>query len=923
MSGHQGGSRGPPGDLPPGPSGRLHGYHRWLLRLYHPAFRARHADEMARLFAERWQDTRGPWARVRFLAGATADAFAAGLGTRLDAHRHRDGRRRRREGGPRMDGIARDLRYALRTLARSPGFTLVATLTLALGIGANTAIFSVVRGVLMAPLPYDDPHELVSFYGLMTARDVDDFPFSPPDFQDFRERSELIDEMAAVFTFSQPITGQGDPVQVETGLVTPEFFRVLGVAPALGRDFRPEEGIPNEPGVGPGAPGAHPTVVILTHGLWTTHFGGDVDALGSTLELGGIQAEIVGVLPEDFELLIPPGLTVQPDIDLYTTARLDYANAPRNNMFLRPIARLRDGATLAQAQAEIDRIAADIAAEGDGVTQAAGYGVRLEPLAADLTAGVRPLILALVGAVAFVLLIACANVANLLLVRASGRAREIAVRSALGGDRRRIVQQLLMESGALALGGAVVGVAVAWVGVDLLLALVPADLPRADQVGIDGAVLAFTLAAAAGAALLFGLAPALQASRTDVAEALKDRGAPSAARGQHRLRNLVVVGEVALSTVLLIGAGLMVRSFVELTRVDPGFEAEGVLALEIPLPFARYPESADRDRVMTALQERLAALPGAQSASATYALPFTGEGLNGRYGHEEALADATLYRQAAYIPVRPDYFETLGIPVLEGRPLTRADHVDSAAVAVVDERLARRNWPDASAVGQRVLIRTGAEPEWIEIVGVVPHQRTEDLAAEGGEQIFLPDRFMGDMAAAWVVRAQGDAAELAPAVREAVDAVDPGLALAGVRPLMRDVERAMAPTTFALTLIGLFGALAVALSLVGLYGVLAYVVGQRRAEFGVRMAFGARAESIVGLVVRQGLGLAGVGLALGLVGAYLLSGLMASLVVGVTPTDPLTYVGITGLFAVGAAGACLVPALRATRMDPGAALREE
>jgi predicted permease len=822
-----------------------------------------------------------------------------------------------------MDGLAKDLRYAARTLRRSPGFALVAVLTIALGIGANTAIFSVVRGVLLSPLPYPRSDELVVLWGEMRNRGVLDFPHSPPDFRDYREQADLFRDLGAVFTFPVSLTGDGEPEQVIAGLVTPNFFRVLGVQPGLGRDFAEEDGAPQGPAAPGGAPGPLPNMVILGHALWQQRYGGDPSILGRTIQIGGVASEIVGVTPDGFELLMPPGSALASPVDLWVAARLDYANSPRNNVFLRVVGRLKERATLEQAQAQVDRIATALAAD-DQVKTTAGYAVRLEPLQKGVTADVRPTLVALFGMVAFVLLIACANVSNLLLVRATGREREMAVRAAMGGSRGRLARQTLVESGLIAGAGALVGLALAWVGVRLLLALHPANLPRLDAIRLDGWVLGFTAMAAVGAALLFGMVPSLQASRLELADALKDRGQAGGGPGRRLLRDAVVVGEVALSVVLLIGAGLMVRSFVALTRVSPGFEAEGLLTFTVPVPFGRYPQPIDRANLHDALQRALEAVPGVTSASAALPLPLDGQLFNGRYGTEEALTNPEAFRQATYRAVLPEYFETMGTPLLAGRPLTRADQSDSARVVVVDDKLARILWPGESAVGKRLLIRAVTpDPEWMDVVGVVEHQYHESLTSEGRETVFMTDRYVGGGANGWAVRTTGDPLALVPSLRAALRDVDPDLPMADVRPMADLVQRAMAPTRFALTLIALFGVVALALAVVGLYGVLSYTARQRTAEIGVRMAFGAAAGRILRLVVAEGLALAAVGVVGGVGAALGLTRVMRSLLVGVTPTDPLTFVAIGAGFLVVAAGACWIPARRATHVDPVVALRGE
>ncbi len=555
-----------------------------------------------------------------------------------------------------------------------------------------------------------------------------------------------------------------------------------------------------------------------------------------------------------------------------------------------------------------------------------GFEIEIVPMRADLTEAVRPVMLALLGAVGFVLLIACANVSNLLLVRAATREREIAVRAALGGSRGRILRQLLVESVMLSLAGGVLGLALAQGGIELLLSLRPADVPRIGDVSIDLAVLGFTLLAAMAAAVLFGIVPALKASRPELVASLKERGGGSGVERQRTFRNGLVIGEVALSVVLLIGAGLLIRSFVALQRVEPGFESENVLTFNVPLPFARYTTPEQRSTFSLQLKERLEALPGVRSAGAGFPVPLaTNAPFSGRYGTEEALADESFFRQADYRAVLPGYFETLGTRLLAGRTFTTADVVDSAAVVLVDELLAERTWPGEAAVGQRFLVRvTSTEPQWVEVIGVVEHQRATDLARDGREAVYFHDGFMGGFANfTWAVKSEVPPEGLVSQVRAAVAELDPAVPVADVATMEAHVVEAMAPTRFALALIGVFGTLALALAAVGLYGVLAYVVRQRTREIGVRVAFGAERGDILKLVVGQGMLLTLGGLAAGLVAAFWLTRFMSGLLVDVAPTDPITFAGTALVFAGVAALAAGLPALAATRVDPAVALREE
>lgn len=823
-----------------------------------------------------------------------------------------------------METFVRDARYAVRALRKSPGFTAVAVLTIALGIGANTAIFSVVRAVLMQPLPYDEPGELVVLWGEMRNRGVTTFPMSPPDFARFRDEVDGFDALAAVFSFTTPLTGDGDPVQVTVGSTTTDFFTMLGVEPVLGRNFVAEDGLPQPTAAGAAAgPGPLPGVAILGHGLWQARFGGDPGVIGRTIQLGGATSEVVGVMPPGFELLMPPAAAIAGDADLWLAARIDFVNAPANNVFLRPVGRVRPGVSEEALQAQIDVVAADLAANSQ-VKATAGYGVRVASLHRDLTGHVRPVLLTLFGAVAFVLLIACANVSNLLLVRASGRDRELAVRAALGGSRTRLLRQMLIESGILAAVGAALGIVLAAVGIRALLLMTPADLPRVEGVAIDGVVLLFTVLAAAAAAGVFGLLPALQASRVELADALKERGSAGSNAARRLLRNGVVVAEVALSLVLLVGAGLMVRSFVELSNVRPGFEAEGLLTFNANPPFGTYPSAAERADFNIALQRALETIPGVEGAAFAGPFPLSGQPMNGRYGGEEALTDPEAFGQAAYRAVTPGYFETMGTALLAGRGFTEADFDDATPVVVVDDVLASIMWPDASAIGERFLVRLQSpEPVWVEVVGVVEHQRSETLSEIGRETVYFTDKYFGSFGGTWAVRSPVAPEILLPQLRDAVASLDASVPVADVELMSTYVGQSMAPTRFALTLIGLFGVVALILTSIGLYGVLSYVVGQRTAEIGVRMAFGAEAGSIVRMVVGHGLGLAALGMALGLVAAVPLTRLIESLLIGVTPSDPMTFGGVTLLFAAVAALACWIPASRATAVDPVRALREE
>ena len=822
--------------------------------------------------------------------------------------------------------LRQDLLYALRALWKAPGFAAIAVLTIGLGIGANTAIFSVVHAVLLRPLPYADAERLAFVWADLTIRGVKNWPISPPILQDFRDQAGSFEGFAGLFTGQLSLTGdEGDPMQVEFANMTPNMFSLLGVTPFLGRDFTDDDAAP----VGGNAQGqpnqAPPRAVMLSYGLWENRFGSDREILGRSIDVGGGPAEVIGVMPEGFKLLVPSDASLSANIDLWMTPRFNVATWPsRANVVWSVIGKLAPGAALEQAQAEMDAIAAR-QREMDSIHETVGYELEVIPMQADVTEQVRPTLLALLGAVGFVLLIACANVSNLLLVRAQSREGEIAIRSALGGSRWRLIRQLLTESTILALLGAAVGLALARGGIALLLAFQPTEFPRVDTVAIDALVLLFTLLVAFASVVVFGLVPAAQASKVQLADTLKDRGRSSALAQQKLFRNGVVVVEVALSVILLIGAGLMVRSFIELHRVDPGFEPDNVLTFSIQLQGRRYGPPDARAGFNRELKERLEALPGVESVSAATPLPLQGVLNSGRYGTEEALTDETAYGQADYRIITPDYFKTMDTLLVAGRVFNESEFSDPGHETVmVDTKLANILWPGESPVGQRMLIRIQTiDPQWVEVVGVVEHQRATTLAEDGRETVYFTGRYVGVAGnLSWIMRTSVDPESLAQQARAEVALMDPLLPFADVRTMQSYVDQANAPTQFALMLIGVFAGVALVLASIGLYSVLAYIVRQRTAEIGVRMAFGAESGDIMKLIVGQGMIPTFVGIAVGVLGAIWLTQFMASLLVGIPPNDPVTFAAISMLFVVVALLASYVPARRATRVDPLVALRD-
>jgi len=827
--------------------------------------------------------------------------------------------------------LLRDLAYAWRTLRKSPAFTLTAVVTIALGIGASTAIFSVVHAVLLKPLPYPEPDRLTILWGEMRTRGVLDFPFSPPDFDDVRRSATMLDGITGVTPFRTVVSGENaESEQVAAASVTPNFFRVLGGKIELGRDFIDADATPAPPRPQPqaGQPAAPPpppltTMVIISHEFWQRRYGSDPQVIGRDINLGaGAPGQIVGVLAPGFELLFPPKANIERVPAVWGAFRLDFQNSNRNNVFLRVVARMKPGVTLRQAQSQLDGIAANLRSRFP-IKTSAGFYLRAEGMQDNVVAAVKPAILALMGAVMFLLLIACANVGNLLLLRASARARELAVRTALGGSRWNLIRQMMAESLLLAGTGALAGLLLARFGIDLLLWLGPRNLPRLTSISLDPTVLAFTALAALAAAALFGIVPALRASGPQIMDVLRSTGRTAGLGSGRLLRNAVVMAEVALSFVLLIGCGLMVRSFIALQKAEPGFEARGLLTLSLPVNNVRGREQTAA--MVRNIHDRFAELPGVTAVTAGFPFPLDGGLANMRWGREDAVADPARFRQANVFFVLPGYFETLRTRLIEGRTFTEADNNADAKVVVIDRILASKAFPHESAVGKRLLMRViTAEPMWYEVIGVVEHQRHESLAADGREAGYFTDGYAGPGAVGRrALRVEGDPAQLTPLVRAAVARIDKRLASAEVQPMQAFVDQAQAQTRFSLVLIAIFAAIAAVLAAVGLYGVLSNSVRQRTAEIGLRMALGAAPRSVFGLVVGHGLRLSAAGIGLGLIAAFSLTRVMESMLVGVAPRDPVTFGAIAGLFFVIATVACWLPARRAAGMDPTVALREE
>jgi len=823
----------------------------------------------------------------------------------------------------------RDLAFAGRTLRKSPVFALTAALTIALGVGASTAIFSVTNAVLLRPLPYQKPDQLVIVLSDMRNRGVKDFPFSNANFIDLREATKgEFQGLAGVFTFPITLTGEdGMPEKAHLGVVTTNYFQLVGARIVLGRDFIDGDGRPQPP---PPAPGTQATpaqrlsvMAIISYEYFQRRFGSNPAAIGQSLNKGKpFSPQIVGVLEPHFQIYFPPSADLEAAPDIWIANRLGYDAAQRNGVSMRVIGRLRPGITIGRAQASADQVAAD-ARKNFTIENTAGYAIRVEPMRQHLVSEVRPAILALMGAVIFLLLIACANVANLLLVRASLRQHELAIRSAIGAGWWDLARQILAEALLLAAMGALGGLAIAWLGVHELLAIAPAYLPRLDSIRIDSTVLIFTVISSVAAAAIFGLAPAWRAARPDVMIVLRGTSRNEGLASGGLSRKIVVGIEVALAYVLLIGSGLMVRSFLELQRIDPGFSPQGLLTFQVQSD--RFlPTPQERAVVIRQLEDRLRAIPGVQRVTAANPFPLTGGFSPIRWGTEEALADASKYKAVDPLIVLPGYFETMHTSLIEGRTFKEDDNQPGRTDVVVDKILADRAYPNQSAVGKRILIRIQTpEPVWVNIIGVVAHERGVSLSEPGREQVFVTDAYVGSGATDhWAVRTGTDSAKYANNVLAAIKAFDSHLLVTDMKPMEAVVEKAQSETRFSLLLIGTFAVIAALLAGVGLYGVLATVVRQRSAEIGIRMALGARPVNIFQLVVGQGLRLTAIGVVVGLFAAFALTREMASMLVGIKATDPLTFVTMVVLFFLIAAISSCLPARRAASLDATAALGE-
>jgi putative ABC transport system permease protein len=795
--------------------------------------------------------------------------------------------------------VLRDLRYAVRQLTDNPGFTAVAVLALAVGIGATTSIFTVINGVLLRPLPYPAPEELVRVHEIVPQ--YGRFSVAPATFLDWRQQNTVLERIAAWDGSTATLGTASGPERVSSAEVSWDVFQLLEVEPVLGRGFRAEEEHPGRN-----------NVIVLSHGMWQRRFGGDRGVLGRIVALSGTPVAIVGVMPAGFHF---PAR----DTEFWRPLALEPANATRGGHYLGVIARMKNGVTVQQANAELKTISERLALQYPQAS--AEESAEVIPLHDNVVGRVRPALLTLLAAVGVVILIACANVANLLLVRASVREKEIAIRIALGAGRVRLVRQMLVESLVLALAGGVLGLLLAYAAIDPIQTLSAGSVPRVQDVVIDRRVLGFALVVSVLTGVIFGLAPAWQASRGEIGDVLKEGGRSSVVSGGRRLRSALLIGEVALSIVLLVGATLLVRSFFRITSVDPGFRADEVLAFRIALHEPSYPEPHNQVAFYERLRDDLEALPEVSAAGMAQTLPLRGDYVLSFAIEGRPAADSGAGVSANYRSVTEGYFQALGIPLMHGRTFTAGDGADAPKVAIVDEAFVRRHFPTEDAIGRGIDIGNGTDG-FYKIVGVVGDVHHEGLDANPEPTMYVPlaqDAFD----TIWVVAKSGkDPSSLSAAVRQVVHDIDPGLPVYSVVPLSEVLSDSVAERRFSMLLLGLFAVSALFLAAVGLYGVVAYGVSQRTQELGVRMAMGARPADLLRMVIGGGLKLALAGVVIGLAGALALARIISSMLFGVTPFDPASYLATAVMLLAVATLACYLPARRATRVDPIVALRQ-
>jgi putative ABC transport system permease protein len=799
--------------------------------------------------------------------------------------------------------LLRDLRYALRTLARNPGFTCVSVVALALGIGANSAIFTVVNSVLLQPLHFQKPQQLIVVRERNLKGGFPQFSVSPGNYRDFRDHNHTFSGMAAFGRQGLNLSGGAEPERLQGARTTPNFFDVLGRSPTLGRSFTEQEA----------QLGSH-HVILISFGLWQRHFSGRPDAIGQSLKLNEELYTVIGVMPSDFDF---PSRA-----QIWTPLTMNLENwQQRGGHYLSVVARLKEGSSLTAAQADLNTIAA--LAEQNFPNSNAGWDTTLSSLQESVVGRIRPAMLTLAAAVGFVLLIACVNLANLLLSRSSARRREFGIRSSLGAGKGRLIRQLLTESVLLACLGAVAGLVFAWSGTRLLVNLNPSILPRASEIAIDGRVLGFTALIAVATGILFGLAPAISLSKTDLASALREGGRGNALGfRRNRLRSALVVGEVALALVLLSGAGLLMRSFYQLQSIEPGFDSRGVLTFRTNLPGSKYKTDEQQAAFYSRALDRIRALPGVSAAGSAQIFPLAGD--------DYILSFVQIGKPpvpvrdqptTAYYVATPGYFSALRIPIKRGRDFDEHDSSSAPPVAIISEGMARQFYANEDPIGQHIQVGNGSKPA--EIVGIAGDVRDQTLEAKGRATVYEPAAQVPFGSMYFAVRTRNEPEALISGIRTTIHSLDPELPVDAIGTVEALVSTSLSQRRFAMVLMAIFAGLALVLAMVGIYGVISYAVTQATKEIGIRMALGAQRGSVVRMVVGYGSLLVTSGLAIGIAASLGVARMIASQLFEVKPTDPATYAAVA--FALLATGllSCAIPAFRATRVDPLVALRDE
>jgi len=814
---------------------------------------------------------------------------------------------------PWLESVFQDIYFGVRQLRKNPGFTAIAAITLALGIGANTAIFSMIDGILLRPLPYREPNRLVTVCETNLKRGYPQIVVAPANLRDWRAQNSVFEELGGQIYTSLTLTGVEKPEHIHAAFTTPNYFSVFGVPPILGRTFVSSDDPPGH------------RVVVLSHGMWRRSFGSDRNIVGMSITLSGLPYTVVGVMPPEFKIYQPSGVFGLPTGDVQPQLWAPYPGpmTEQTNKFFLGFARLKPGVTTAQAQSELSAIVQRAQQESP---QQKDSGASVQPLNEQIIGGTRPALRLLLGAVGFVLLIGCANVTNLSLARSAARANEFSIRSALGASRWRLARQMLIESLMLALIGGALGLLFAHWGMGALMALQPANLPRIEEIRLNTRVLGYTLVISVLAGVAFGIAPAIYSARTSLGESLKGAGRnPCGGSSPQHGRHFLLVAEVALAMILLSGAGLMINSFARLTRVDPGFRPDQLMTFDISPPYRAYAEESRRMSLVKQLRDRIQAQPGSESVATIYGLPF-GTMLNSLVG-VTIQGQSSLTSQervsAGWRAVSPNYFETIGASLLLGRTFSEeVDVAGSAPVALINEAFQRKYFPTDNPVGRRIKPIT-ISSNWHEIVGVVRDVKLTGLDAAVPPEIYQSDSQNAVWMFSLVVRSSLPAGQVEKMVRAEAAAVDKDLPLFNVRTMEQAISTSVAPRRFTVMLTTLFAALALLLTAVGIYGVVSYSVGQRTREIGIRMALGAPPQAILALFLRRGLLVALIGVGLGLAGSFAVTRLIAHQLFGVTATDPVTFSLATGLLLLVILAACFIPARRATEVDPLVALSAE